>query len=182
MRLTQVTALLFAVALMVPAALAQGDVSVALVNIDEVLSESRSVRAQLEAVNAEVAERQRHLDRRDAELLELIETFRSQSALLSEEAREAMQRDIVERRLEINEIESDLRALLRESEDDVIAPMFDEITEVIRLIAEENGIDIVLRSDAAVYAAPDLDITEEVIDLLNRRDDASRETNLPEEK
>lgn len=156
------------------AAWPQGEVTLALVNIEQVLREAEPVRAAIEAVDAEVAARQRQLDQRERELMQLIETYRSQSALLGDETRDRYQRDIVERRLELSELETSLRNLIDEHEQEVITPTFERIYEAIRRIAERNGIDAVLRSDATVYAATDLDITQEVIDELNREP-----TNLP---
>lgn len=160
------------------AAWAQGPTSVALVNIEQILTEARPVRAAIDSVDSEVAARQRHLAQREDELSELIESYRSQSALWSEEARSANQRDIIERRMELDEAESDLRRLLDEKEEQVITPTFEKIYQAIRHIAEENDIDIVLRSDAAVYAVTDLDLTAEVIEYINTQ--MTDDFNLPD--
>ncbi len=157
--------------LLTGAAWAQEEVSVALVNVGEVIREARPVRAGIEAVDAEVVTEQRVITRLEDELIGLIETHRSQSHLWSEEVRGQQERDIVNRRLDLDERTTRLQEMIDQSETDVIEPLFEIVYETIREIAEENEIDMVLRSDAAVYAAPDLDLTEEVITRLNERTD-----------
>ena len=148
---------------------------VAIVNVDDVIRRARPIRAEIDAVDAEVGLRQREIDERGRELQGLIETFRAQSELWSEEVVNQQQREIIERRLALEEMEDELTAYLDEMEETRIQPALRRIHDTIRTIAEENGIDLVLRSDASVYAAADLDITQEVIDLLNRTADAASE-------
>ena len=146
---------------------AQEGVNVALVNVLQIQEQARPIRASIEAVEIEAASRQRHIALRESELEELYEGYQDQRSLLSEEARTQTERDIVDRDFELIELERDLREFLDESEAEVIRPVFDQIYQAIRTIAEENEIDLVLRSDAAVYASEDLNITEDVIFLLN---------------
>jgi len=145
---------------------------VAIVNVDDVIRRARPIRSEIDAVDAEVGMRQRDLDERGRELQSLIDTFRAQSELWSEEVVNQQQREIIERRLALEEMEDELVAFLDEMEETRIQPALRRIHDTIGVIAEENGIDLVLRSDASVFALPDLDITQEVIDLLNRNADA----------
>ncbi len=153
-----------------PALWAQGGAGVALVNVEQVLAEALPVRAALDTVDAEVAARQRELAQREEELREMTQTYRAQASLWSEEVRSQQQREIIEESLELEELESGLRSFLDAREADVIRPIFERITEAIRQVAEEKGIDLVLRSDAAVYSAQSLNLTEEVIELINESD------------
>jgi outer membrane protein len=167
-------------ALVAGAAQAQTPVNIAVVNIDRVLSEARPIRQVLDELDQDVANRQRELDRSESELMDLMETYRSQQAILSEEARSQMQRDIVERQLALDELESDIRSLLDLSETEIITPAMERVYQAIREVADGADIDLVLRSDAAVFVEEDLDLTEEVITLLNQRGDAADTANLPD--
>ena len=162
------------------AAQAQSPVNAAVVNIDRVLSEARPIRQVLDELDRDVANRQRELDRSESELMELMQTYRSQQAILSDEARSQMQRDIVERQLALDELESEIRSLLDRSEREVITPTMERVYQAIREIAQRADIDMVLRSDAAVFVEQDLDLTEEVIALLNEGGGAAGAANLPD--
>ena len=163
---------IFALCLLIPlpALWAQGGAGVALVNVEQVLAEALPVRAALDSVDAEVAARQRELAQREEALREMTQTYRAQASLWSEEVRSQQQREIIEESLELEELESGLRSFLDAREADVIRPIFERITEAIRQVAEEKGIDLVLRSDAAVYSAQSLNLTEEVIERINESD------------
>lgn len=178
--MTRLAALVTGFGLAAATASAQEPVSIAIVNIDRVLSEARPIRAAIDEVDAQVAERQRALSTAEDELRRLIDTYRQQEAVLSEDSRSQMQRDIVERRLELDEMEAEIRTLINRNEEEVITPTFERVYQAIRAIAQQSDIDLVLRSDAAVFAEEDLDITQEVIDRLNAGARPGPESNLPE--
>jgi outer membrane protein len=136
------------------------------------------VRAAIDRIDREVSRRVREIEQRDTTLTEMVETYQAQSSLWSDEVRAQQQREIIDGNMELRELERSLREFQEVSEDTVIAPTFERITEAIRQIAEESDLDAVLRSDAAVFAKPELNLTDRVIDRLNAMDPP--EFNTPE--
>ena len=151
---------------------ASGAERIAYINSDRIMAEysgAKDIQSQLQAANADWRARASEME---AEIESMTSEFKTQEPFLSEDAAREKRQAIEAKR---NEYESFLNevwgsgglAMRREAE--LWQPVIDRINAILEEIGKEG--DYLMILDAAgggiVYAAPDTDLTQLVIDKLN---------------
>jgi outer membrane protein len=110
--------------------------------------------------------------RRDKELQDLNARLRSASERLDKEAAVLAESDRARRQREIAEMDRDFQRRQREFREDLnqrrneeLAAVLEKANRAIKEIAEREKFDLILQE--AVYVSPRLDITDQVVKLLN---------------
>ncbi|MBN2543041.1 OmpH family outer membrane protein [bacterium] len=109
------------------------------------------------------------------ELLELQREYEKQALLLSEDKKKEKQRLIEEKKEEYQNYLASIFGKGGEAEQrntELTAPLLDKINVVLQQIAEEYGYTIILdaATGAIAYATDELDITDIVLEELNKED------------
>jgi outer membrane protein len=170
-RATLTAACVLVLALLLPAAAAAAD-TIAYIDSERIRSEyegARDIQSQLEASVADWRARAREME---SEIDTMISEYQSQKLLLSEQALREKETAIQQKQGELDKFLNDVwgvggLAVQRESE--LWQPVIERINTILRQIGPEG--DYAMIFDAAttgiVYAAPGIDLTQEVIDQLN---------------
>lgn len=143
-------------------------VKIGVVDINDVFEKYTLTQELREAFRKEVAEKEEELKRRQDELSKLEADFYAQSPVLSKEARAERIREQIRKRDELNRYIAETREALRRKESELISKIIPDIHDVVKRIAEEKGLDIVLEKASLLYSTSSLDITNEVITILNK--------------
>ncbi len=142
---------------------------VAVVDYQRLLRESKaaqSIRAQIEARRKRYQE---EITAKEQELLEQDRELSRQRALLSPEAFQQRRRAFEEEAARVQRLVQERRRELDTASAQAYAVVRDAILEIIGGMAESRGFNLVLPSSTVLLFSPKLDLTEEVLEELNRR-------------
>jgi outer membrane protein len=108
----------------------------------------------------------------DESRLTLMEGQLAQADMTSDEYR-SLEREVLELRRNVERRKEDLRDELSFRRTEEIQRLEDQITLAVQEIAERNGYDLIV-SSPVVYASPDLDITDLILEQLQAEFEADQ--------
>lgn len=137
------------------------------VNISEVITQSDEGQAEAAELESFGAEKERELNTRREELEKLVQEYQQS---VSDGDPDTALRDRIDKLR--RELERDVRQAQSDvdtSRQDRIQAIGTKVVELVREFGEENGYTAIFRTDGGqvVYAAPQADITEQVIEAYN---------------
>ena len=148
------------------------------------ISNMPQTRTIQEELQAEVESGQRILQSMQEDYAGKLERYQTQRSLLSEEARQRREEELLSLQQELQEKASELEQELVQREIDLFSPIYELVDEAIRNVATERGLDLVLRTQAGpaqpilLYANEDriVDITLDVARELGIDVDAAMQS------
>ena len=147
------TALLFA-----PAARAQA--KVAIINLQRALSESAEYKKASAELQAKYKKRQDDLEKAQRELQDIQTQLQASQGKLSASGEADLNARGQRRQRDVQRMTEDLQADVDRDRGDFIQRAGDRMTEVVKKVAEEKALDLVVDVSNAVYFKPALDITD----------------------
>ena len=146
-------------------ALADGKVAVCDVQ-HAVMQTEDGIRAQA-TLKKLFDKRQQELDAKQAELGRARDDIDKQSKVLSREAMAKRMEDWQRRMVELQTVFVEYNKELQKKQGELTGPIIKKMVGIIARLAKKNGYDVVIDKQAAPYARPDLDLTEQTIQLYN---------------
>jgi len=140
---------------------------IGVVNAVRILEQSPQARRTTALIEKEFSPRDRQLVADQKELKELEDRLARDSAIMSESERRDLEREIINKRRELKRDEEEFREDLTFRRNEELSKIQSEIINAIQIVARDNNYDIVL-SEGVIYATPELDMTNFVIEYLNR--------------
>lgn len=135
------------------------------INTEKILRESNPAKSAQAKLQQEFSKREKDLQDMAKNLQVLIEKQERDAPTLSDV-------DRLKRQRELTTLESDLRRKQRELQEDLnlrrreeTFAIFERMSRIIRQLAEQRKYDLIVQE--AVYINPRIDITDEVIRILN---------------
>jgi len=147
-----------------PVAMADEGTRIGYVDMKRLFEAAPQVVAAREALDGEFRPRNEALIADEARLEEMRETL-DDSSELDAEQRFELERDIRNLRRSIDRRREDLREELRFRTGTATKALEETIEVAVRQVAETHGYDLILTSPVA-YAAPGVDITDQILDWL----------------
>ena len=111
--------------------------------------------------NAKEKERQKLVDK--------IKGLKEEMLLLSDKGKEDKQSLIDEKIKNLQEFDKETRDELKRERDEMVRDILKEIDDVIQDYGKKNGYTVVLNDRVLVYGNETIDITQDIIDLLNKK-------------
>lgn len=111
--------------------------------------------------------RQQDLDAKQTEMQRAREDIEKQSRVLSREALQKRMEDWQRQMVELQTVFVDYNKELQKKQGELTAPVLKKMMGVINRLAKKTGYELIIDKQAAPYARPDLDLTEQVIQLYN---------------
>ena len=143
--------------------------TIAVVNIQQVMKDStaaKSVREQLEtkqkSFQANISKKEEALQKEDQEL-------GKQKSVLSKDAFEEKVKAFRTKATEAQKDVQSKKALLDSAFERSLNDIQKSVTDIIADIAKEKGFAIAVPTSQILYAAPNLDISAEVLEKLNKK-------------
>jgi outer membrane protein len=138
---------------------------VGFVDIQRVLARSSAGVAAREQLEKEKATMQKQVDAQRVEIEKLRDEIEKKGQLLSAEARREKQ-DSLERKVrDARRLVDDLQGTLQKKEEALLAKVLQDVGGLVQKVSKDRGFTIVLerQRSSILYAAPEADITDEVI-------------------
>jgi len=148
-------------------ATAADDTRIAVVNIPQVLEQAPQAEEVRNALQSEFAPRNAKLVAEQKKVKDLEEKLARDGAVMSDEERRKLERDILGQKRDINRTRDELNEDFNIRRSDALANMQREITLSIVSLAKEKGYDLILEN-GVIYASERVDITKEVIARLKQ--------------
>ena len=128
--------------------------------------------------------RQQELDARQTELGRAREDIEKQSRVLSRQALEKRMEDWQRRMVELQTVFVDNNKELQKKQGELTGPIIKKMVGIIARLAKKSGYELIIDKQAVPYARPDLDLTEQIVQMYNSGDagDAAAEGDKKEEK
>jgi outer membrane protein len=143
----------------------QATAKIGFVSTERIMKDANPAKAAQAKIEQDFA-------RRDKELQDLSARLRSASEKLDKEAAVLAESDRIRRQREIAEMERDFQRRQREFREDLnqrrneeLSLVLEKANRAIKEIAEREKFDLILQE--AVFVSPRLDITDQVVKLLN---------------
>ncbi len=143
--------------------------TVAVLDVRELLKNSKAAIAMKDQLNAvakkyteEDQKQQKEIQKKEEELL------RQKSTLTPEafsDRKNAFEKTVIE----FNKSSNAKRKALSKAEKDAISQIEDEVEKIVKQISETDKISAVIRKSAIILSDPTLDITQKVVDELNKK-------------
>lgn len=155
---------------------------IAIVDFQKLAQESPQGKAVQDAMRAEFAPRQRTLQAQEQSIKAKQERLQKDGATMSDDQRGRAEK-------ELRDSARDLQRAEGEFNDDVSARRNEELSKLQRTLIEEvrtyakaQNLDMVLSSEAVVYASGNYDITPQVLTALQARGGAASKPAAPPSK
>jgi len=146
-------------------AAAQTNSKIGFVSTERIMKDANPAKAAQAKIESDFA-------RRDKELQDLSARMRTASERLDKEASVMAESDRTRRQREIAEMDRDFQRRQREFREDLnqrrneeLSVVLEKANRAIKEIAEREKFDLILQE--AVFVSPRMDITEQVVKLLN---------------
>ncbi len=155
--------------LLAPAASALADdLKIGVVNVPRILEESPQAEAARSELQREFAPREEKLHKLQQEIHRLEERMARDSAIMSENERKRLERDIVAKKREFQREQQAFGDDLNFKRSEVLGNLQRELVDRIQSFAEQQGYDILL-AEGVVYVKDTLDVTEQVLQHLRKK-------------
>jgi outer membrane protein len=164
-----VQCLLIAALFLLPgAALAQ--MKIGFINSDQLKEQLPEIKAAQQQLELLQQQRTQEGEDRQARLDQMVENYRKQELLLSEQRKTELQAEIETEAQKLQEFGRTVQEELMKKNFDLHNPIFERINTAIKALAEEEGYDYVLDAGSAggavVYARDDYDLTDKLLARL----------------
>jgi len=154
----------FGIALLLPwIAHAQGKIG--FVNTERILRDSTPAQRAQKKIEGEFQKRDQELGRMADQLKKMQDEMERTAVTMSDSQRRTKEREFGELSREFQRKQREFREDLNQRRNEELAAVVERANRVIRRIAGEENLDIVIQD--AVYANPRIDITDKVIKALD---------------
>jgi len=143
---------------------------IAYIDVQRVLARSAAGVAAREALERDKGTMQREMDGKRVELEKLREELEKKGALLTPEARRDKQDQFERKRRDAARLADDFQKELERKEALLLQKVLQDVSGIIERIGKEKGYYLVVekRGAGVIYAAPEADITDEIIRAFDK--------------
>ena len=138
---------------------------IAYVDVQRVLARSAAGLAAREQLEREKATMQKEMDGRRQELERLREELEKKGPLMTGDARRDKQDQFERKRRDAARMADDFQKELEKKEQGLLQKVLQDVSGVVERVGKQRGLHLVVerRGATVLYAAPEADLTEEVI-------------------
>ncbi len=144
------------------------DYKIGVVNAIRILEQSPQAEKMRKQIEKEFAPRDRELVASQKKLKQLEDRLTKDAAIMSEAERKKLERDIINQRRDLKRSQDEFREDLTFRRNEEIAKIQKEIVDAINAVAKTGAFDVVL-SEGVIFASAKVDISQNVIDYLNKK-------------
>lgn len=147
---------------------AHAQAKMAVVNIQKIMRESKAAEAVRQQLKSKQQSFQSELDKKEAELQKEDQELAKQRSVLSQEAFEAKYKDFRKKAATAQAEVRSKRGALDKGFTKALADIQKKVTDIVAAVAKEKGLDIAMAASPVLYVNPTMDITQSVLDRLNK--------------
>jgi outer membrane protein len=144
---------------------------IAYIDVQRVLARSAAGVAAREQLERDKATMQKEMDSKRVELEKLREEIEKKGALLTPDARRERQEQFERKRRDAARLADDFQKELERKESALLQKVLQEVSGIIERVGKEKNYYMIVekRGAGVIYAAPDADLTDEVIRAFDQQ-------------
>lgn len=146
---------------------ALAETKLAVVNIQQIMRESKAAESVREQMKAKQKNFQTELDKLEKELQTEDQELAKQRSVLSQEAFEKKYQDFRQKAADGQKEVRTKRAALDKGFTQALSDIQKKVLDIVDTISKDKGYNAVISTSQMLYADPELDITQEVLSKLN---------------
>ena len=147
---------------------ANAQTKMAVVNIQKIMRESKAAEAVRQQLKSKQQSFQAELDKKEDALQKEDQELAKQRSVLSQEAFEAKYQEFRKKAAAAQQEVRTKRGSLDKGFTKALADIQKKVTDIVAAISKEKGLNVALAASPVLYVDPSLDITQEVLDRLNK--------------
>jgi outer membrane protein len=144
------------------------ETKIGTLSLQKVMSSSKALQDVQMQTEKKLQSFQKQIEAKEKELKSKNEDIEKKSSSLSEDAlgkaREAFRKDLEVAQKDFHA----KRVAIDQSRGEANSKVVDKLNEIIEKVAKQKGLTLVVETGATVYSTNDLDITNEVLEKLNK--------------
>jgi outer membrane protein len=142
-----------------------GSAKIGFVSTERIMKDANPAKAAQAKIEQDFSRRDKELQELSARLRSASERLDKEAAVLAESDRSRRQREIAEMDRDFQRRQREFREDLNQRRNEELSAVLEKANRAIKEIAEREKFDLILQE--AVYVSPRLDITDQVVKLLN---------------
>ena len=158
LRPLMVCSTLFAISQVLPA-----QTKVAVVNLQRAVFESAEIKKADALMQATFKPRQDEIDRLDKEIADLAKQLQGSNGKLTQQQEADLTATGQNKQRRLKYLNDDLQTDSQNYRNDVLSKSSQKMTDVVKKLAEEKGVDLVIDTSTTLYFKPALDLTNDAI-------------------
>ncbi|BBL33860.1 hypothetical protein Nstercoris_00085 [Nitrosomonas stercoris] len=151
-------------------ALSAGEIKIGVVNTEKVLRESRPAILAQKEIEKEFQSRDAKLRELSVQIRALQQDLEKNMAAVDEEGRRSKERELAGLSRRYQRAQQQLREDLSLRQNEEYSLILERINAVIEALAKQHDYDLILQLQDSVYRSARIDITDEVIKILNEQE------------
>jgi outer membrane protein len=136
---------------------------VAVVNLQRAVFDSAEIKKADALMQATFKPRQDEIDRLDKEIADLAKQLQGSNGKLSPQQESDLTANGQNKQRRLKYLQDDLQTDAQNYRNDVLSKSSQKMTDVVKKLAEEKGVDLVVDTSTTLYFKPALDLTNDAI-------------------
>ncbi|HUB79251.1 MAG TPA: OmpH family outer membrane protein [Bryobacteraceae bacterium] len=145
-------------ALLIAGQLAQAQSKIAVISLQKALFDTAEIKKAQNDMNAALGPRQQQAERLNQEINQINQKLNTDSTL-TQQAQFDLQTQLKQKQTELTRLNEDLQADAQTMRQNILAKAGDRMQTVVKKLAEEKGLDLVVDTQVALYFKPVMDLT-----------------------
>lgn len=166
--------LALALALTCVASAAAAESRVAVVNISTLLREAPQARDANKRLNSEFAPRREELTECGEDIQAAERRLKKDGQRMDDLGRKRLVQKLSRQRRDCSRLQDEVRDDYNQRRNEELKDLQKLVNQIVADIADKRGLDVVLTEPAVLFVDDKVDLTDEVLDELERRSDARR--------
>jgi outer membrane protein len=150
-------------ALFCAAAVASAQSKLAIINLQRAVLESAEIKKASQELTAKYLPRQQEMEKTQRDLQSIQQQLQTNAGKLTPRAESDLTAQGQRKQRELQRLTEDLQADVDRERNEILTRSSQKMQEVVRKLAEEKGLDVVVDVSNTVYFKPALEITNEAI-------------------
>jgi outer membrane protein len=152
---------------LVSTAAASADLKIAYVDMQRALNESNAGKRAKSEFRSEILRLQNKLQRQQGEVQSLKDELEKKGMLMRDEERRNLQDDYTRKLRDFERAYKDSKEELQQKDNEVTGAIIRDLAYVVRNMGERSSYTVILEKGSLLWAAPSIDITDQVIREYN---------------
>jgi len=144
-------------------------IKIGYVDIAEVFDQYEATDIATEKLRGDIEEKKKDIEKRREDINILTQKLETQATVINEKEKEKVKKEVEGKLKELKDITEKSNRELRQREKKLIRDILKDIEEVIKIYGKDNGYDLVLDKRQVLYGPEGMDITEEIVKIINKR-------------
>jgi outer membrane protein len=151
----------FGLVMLAAVSLASAQTKVAIINSQQSVIDTAEIKKAQAEMEAKFKPRQAQMEKLQKELQDIQNQLQTGQGKLTPQAEQNLQITGQRRQRELQRLQEDLQGDVDRERNDILSRSGSRMQEIVRKLAEERGLDVVIDVSNTVYFKPALDITKD---------------------